>query len=73
MVIMACNRAEYLRRALESVLQYHEPYADQFPIYVSQDGSCSTAPFLLPHPLLPLVLADEMCMWNGCGRHSQGS
>jgi len=38
-VIMACNRAEYLRRALESVLQYHEPYADQFPIYVSQDGT----------------------------------
>lgn len=35
-VIMACNRPEYLDRTLRSVLKYQEPVSKKFPLYVSQ-------------------------------------
>nr|GEU36846.1 alpha-1,3-mannosyl-glycoprotein 2-beta-N-acetylglucosaminyltransferase isoform X1 [Tanacetum cinerariifolium] len=40
-VIMACNRADYLERTIESILKYHGSVALKFPIFVSQDGSNS--------------------------------
>ncbi|KAD7478892.1 hypothetical protein E3N88_02028 [Mikania micrantha] len=38
-VIMACNRADYLERTIKSILKYHSSVALKFPIFVSQDGS----------------------------------
>ncbi|KAJ0831074.1 putative alpha-1,3-mannosyl-glycoprotein 2-beta-N-acetylglucosaminyltransferase [Helianthus annuus] len=38
-VIMACNRADYLERTINSILKYHSSVAVKFPIFVSQDGS----------------------------------
>uniref|UniRef100_A0A2P2KHK8 Alpha-1,3-mannosyl-glycoprotein 2-beta-N-acetylglucosaminyltransferase n=1 Tax=Rhizophora mucronata TaxID=61149 RepID=A0A2P2KHK8_RHIMU len=38
-VIMACNRADYLERTINSVLKYHSPVASKYPFFVSQDGS----------------------------------
>lgn len=35
-VIMACNRPDYLDRTLRSVLKYQEPVSKKFPLYVSQ-------------------------------------
>ncbi|CAN0881057.1 Alpha-1,3-mannosyl-glycoprotein 2-beta-N-acetylglucosaminyltransferase [Linum grandiflorum] len=40
-VIMACNRADYLQRTIESVTKYQSDVASKFPLFVSQDG---------PHP-----------------------
>ncbi|OIV96287.1 hypothetical protein TanjilG_05127 [Lupinus angustifolius] len=38
-VIMACNRADYLERTINSVLKYQRPISSRFPLFVSQDGS----------------------------------
>nr|PNR43433.1 hypothetical protein PHYPA_015814 [Physcomitrium patens] len=38
-VIMACNRPDYLERTLKSVTKYHKDVAEKFPLFVSQDGS----------------------------------
>ncbi|KAK4741090.1 hypothetical protein SAY87_024678 [Trapa incisa] len=38
-VIMACNRADYLERTLTSVLKYQSHIAKKYPLFVSQDGS----------------------------------
>ncbi|XP_076906360.1 alpha-1,3-mannosyl-glycoprotein 2-beta-N-acetylglucosaminyltransferase-like [Bidens hawaiensis] len=38
-VIMACNRADYLERTIKSILKYHSSVALKFPMFVSQDGS----------------------------------
>ncbi|MFS8016329.1 putative alpha-1,3-mannosyl-glycoprotein 2-beta-N-acetylglucosaminyltransferase [Helianthus anomalus] len=38
-VIMACNRADYLEWTINSILKYHSSVAVKFPIFVSQDGS----------------------------------
>lgn len=38
-VIMACNRADYLERTIESVLKYQSSVASRYPLFVSQDGS----------------------------------
>ncbi|KVH96565.1 hypothetical protein Ccrd_001346 [Cynara cardunculus var. scolymus] len=40
-VIMACNRADYLERTIKSILKYHGSVASKFPVFVSQDGSNS--------------------------------
>ncbi|KAL4585104.1 hypothetical protein LXL04_009718 [Taraxacum kok-saghyz] len=40
-VIMACNRADYLERTIDSILKYHGSVASKFPVFVSQDGSNS--------------------------------
>ncbi|KAJ4846640.1 hypothetical protein Tsubulata_014654 [Turnera subulata] len=40
-VIMACNRADYLERTINSVLKYQSPIASRYPLFVSQDGSNS--------------------------------
>ncbi|PWA49345.1 alpha-1,3-mannosyl-glycoprotein 2-beta-N-acetylglucosaminyltransferase [Artemisia annua] len=40
-VIMACNRADYLDRTIKSILKYHGNVASRFPVFVSQDGSNS--------------------------------
>lgn len=40
-VIIACNRADYLERTIKSILKYHTSVAIKFPIFVSQDGSNS--------------------------------
>lgn len=37
-VIMACNRADYLERTIKSILKYHGPVASKFPLFISQDG-----------------------------------
>lgn len=37
-VIMACNRPDYLDRTLNSVLKYQRLVAEKFPLFVSQDG-----------------------------------
>ncbi|XP_026456062.1 alpha-1,3-mannosyl-glycoprotein 2-beta-N-acetylglucosaminyltransferase-like [Papaver somniferum] len=37
-VIMACNRPDYLERTIESVLKYQQSVASKFPLFVSQDG-----------------------------------
>lgn len=38
-VIMACNRPDYLQRTIESILKYQSSVASKFPIFVSQDGT----------------------------------
>ncbi|XP_058004554.1 alpha-1,3-mannosyl-glycoprotein 2-beta-N-acetylglucosaminyltransferase isoform X2 [Hevea brasiliensis] len=38
-VIMACNRADYLERTIKSVLKYQSSIASRYPLFVSQDGS----------------------------------
>ncbi|XP_039135407.1 alpha-1,3-mannosyl-glycoprotein 2-beta-N-acetylglucosaminyltransferase isoform X1 [Dioscorea cayenensis subsp. rotundata] len=38
-VIMACNRRDYLERTVESILKYHSPVASKFPLFISQDGT----------------------------------
>ncbi|KAL6209118.1 hypothetical protein ACLB2K_020061 [Fragaria x ananassa] len=38
-VIMACNRADYLERTIKSILKYQSSVATKFPLFVSQDGS----------------------------------
>ncbi|KAH7278964.1 hypothetical protein KP509_38G066700 [Ceratopteris richardii] len=38
-VIIACNRPDYLERTVKSVLQYHTPVASKFQLFISQDGS----------------------------------
>ncbi|MED6172816.1 hypothetical protein PIB30_053465 [Stylosanthes scabra] len=38
-VIMACNRADYLERTIKSVLKYQKPISSRYPLFVSQDGS----------------------------------
>ncbi|KAG6761933.1 hypothetical protein POTOM_035174 [Populus tomentosa] len=38
-VIMACNRADYLERTIESVLKYQSSVASKYPLFVSQDGT----------------------------------
>ncbi|URE47039.1 GNT-I family, partial [Musa troglodytarum] len=40
-VIMACNRPDYLERTIESVLKYQRSIATKFPLFVSQDGTNS--------------------------------
>lgn len=35
-VIMACNRPDYLDRTLNSVLKYQRLVAEKFPLFVSQ-------------------------------------
>nr|XP_043625239.1 alpha-1,3-mannosyl-glycoprotein 2-beta-N-acetylglucosaminyltransferase-like [Erigeron canadensis]XP_043625240.1 alpha-1,3-mannosyl-glycoprotein 2-beta-N-acetylglucosaminyltransferase-like [Erigeron canadensis] len=40
-VIMACNRADYLERTINSIFKYHGSVASKFPVFVSQDGSNS--------------------------------
>ncbi|WJX36353.1 alpha-1,3-mannosyl-glycoprotein 2-beta-N-acetylglucosaminyltransferase [Trifolium repens] len=40
-VIMACNRADYLERTINSVLKYQRAVSSRFPLFVSQDGSNS--------------------------------
>lgn len=38
-VIMACNRPDYLDRTIKSVLQYHSLVASKFHLFISQDGN----------------------------------
>ncbi|KAF8020848.1 hypothetical protein BT93_G1305 [Corymbia citriodora subsp. variegata] len=38
-VIMACNRADYLERTIKSILKYQNAVASKYPLFVSQDGS----------------------------------
>ncbi|XP_052732071.1 alpha-1,3-mannosyl-glycoprotein 2-beta-N-acetylglucosaminyltransferase isoform X3 [Vigna angularis] len=38
-VIIACNRADYLERTINSVLKHQRPISSRFPLFVSQDGS----------------------------------
>ncbi|XP_050231962.1 alpha-1,3-mannosyl-glycoprotein 2-beta-N-acetylglucosaminyltransferase [Mercurialis annua] len=38
-VIMACNRADYLERTIKSVLKYQSSVSSKYPVFVSQDGS----------------------------------
>ncbi|XP_078445822.1 alpha-1,3-mannosyl-glycoprotein beta-1,2-N-acetylglucosaminyltransferase [Wolffia australiana] len=38
-VIMACNRPDYLERTVQSVLRYHGPVASKYPLFISQDGT----------------------------------
>lgn len=38
-VVMACNRADYLERTINSLLSHHGAVAAKFPLFVSQDGS----------------------------------
>ncbi|KAB5561673.1 hypothetical protein DKX38_006630 [Salix brachista] len=38
-VIMACNRADYLERTIQSILKYQSSVASKYPLFVSQDGS----------------------------------
>ncbi|KAL6522481.1 hypothetical protein OROMI_031439 [Orobanche minor] len=37
-VVMACNRADYLDRTIKSILKYQSPVASRFPLFISQDG-----------------------------------
>ncbi|KAL7235948.1 hypothetical protein ACSBR1_019264 [Camellia fascicularis] len=37
-VVMACNRANYLERALKSILNYQSSVPSKYPLFVSQDG-----------------------------------
>ncbi|KAF0934520.1 hypothetical protein E2562_025616 [Oryza meyeriana var. granulata] len=37
-VVMACNRPDYLQRTVESILKYQTSVASKFPIFISQDG-----------------------------------
>ncbi|KAK4340527.1 hypothetical protein RND71_041989 [Anisodus tanguticus] len=38
-VVMACNRADYLERTIKSILKYQTPVASKYPVFISQDGS----------------------------------
>lgn len=38
-VIMACNRADYLERTIKSILKYQNSVAAKYPLFVSQDGT----------------------------------
>eukprot|EP00850_Spirogloea_muscicola_P012896 SM000085S23246 [mRNA] locus=s85:176087:181024:- [translate_table: standard] len=38
-VIVACNRADYLERTIKSVLQYYEDVARKYHLFISQDGT----------------------------------
>ncbi|KQK02182.1 alpha-1,3-mannosyl-glycoprotein 2-beta-N-acetylglucosaminyltransferase isoform X2 [Brachypodium distachyon] len=38
-VIMACNRPDYLQRTVESILKYQTAVASKFPLFISQDGT----------------------------------
>lgn len=38
-VIMACNRPDYLERTVESILKYQRSVAAKFPLFISQDGT----------------------------------
>ncbi|CAM0910991.1 unnamed protein product [Alopecurus aequalis] len=38
-VIMACNRPDYLQRTVESILKYQKTVASKFPLFISQDGT----------------------------------
>ncbi|KAE8712838.1 Alpha-1,3-mannosyl-glycoprotein 2-beta-N-acetylglucosaminyltransferase [Hibiscus syriacus] len=38
-VIMACNRADYLERTIASVLKHQNSVASKYPLFISQDGS----------------------------------
>uniref|UniRef100_A0A803NJ33 Alpha-1,3-mannosyl-glycoprotein 2-beta-N-acetylglucosaminyltransferase n=1 Tax=Cannabis sativa TaxID=3483 RepID=A0A803NJ33_CANSA len=37
-VVMACNRADYLERTIKSILKYQTSVASKYPLFVSQDG-----------------------------------
>uniref|UniRef100_A0A0D9Z0M7 Alpha-1,3-mannosyl-glycoprotein 2-beta-N-acetylglucosaminyltransferase n=1 Tax=Oryza glumipatula TaxID=40148 RepID=A0A0D9Z0M7_9ORYZ len=37
-VVMACNRPDYLQRTVESILKYQTSVASKFPLFISQDG-----------------------------------
>eukprot|EP00262_Sarcandra_glabra_P006811 TRINITY_DN19367_c0_g1_i1.p1 TRINITY_DN19367_c0_g1~~TRINITY_DN19367_c0_g1_i1.p1 ORF type:complete len:444 (+),score=97.68 TRINITY_DN19367_c0_g1_i1:275-1606(+) len=37
-VVMACNRPDYLERTIESILRYQSAVASKFPLFISQDG-----------------------------------
>lgn len=37
-VVMACNRADYLERTIKSILKYQSSIASKYPLFVSQDG-----------------------------------
>ncbi|KAL4186430.1 hypothetical protein AMTRI_Chr09g14100 [Amborella trichopoda] len=41
-VVMACNRPDYLERTIQSILKYHKSVASKFPLFVSQDGTHET-------------------------------
>ncbi|XP_024518016.1 alpha-1,3-mannosyl-glycoprotein 2-beta-N-acetylglucosaminyltransferase-like [Selaginella moellendorffii] len=38
-VVMACNRADYLDRTVQSILKYHNSVSAKFPLFISQDGT----------------------------------
>ncbi|CAI5958727.1 unnamed protein product [Closterium sp. NIES-65] len=38
-VIMACNRVDYLDRTIQSVLLHHKGADSKFPLFISQDGT----------------------------------
>ncbi|KAL5207642.1 hypothetical protein ABZP36_032077 [Zizania latifolia] len=38
-VVMACNRPDYLQRTVESILKYQTSMASKFPLFISQDGT----------------------------------
>ncbi|GAB2219285.1 hypothetical protein Droror1_Dr00006920 [Drosera rotundifolia] len=38
-VLMACNRADYLERTIQSILKYHGSVSSKYPLFISQDGS----------------------------------
>ncbi|XP_057963813.1 alpha-1,3-mannosyl-glycoprotein 2-beta-N-acetylglucosaminyltransferase [Malania oleifera] len=38
-VVMACNRADYLERTINSILKYQSSVASKYPLFISQDGS----------------------------------
>ncbi|KAJ3672338.1 hypothetical protein LUZ60_007059 [Juncus effusus] len=37
-VVMACNRPDYLEKTIESILKYQTSVASKFPLFISQDG-----------------------------------
>ncbi|XP_047939022.1 alpha-1,3-mannosyl-glycoprotein 2-beta-N-acetylglucosaminyltransferase [Salvia hispanica] len=37
-VVMACNRADYLDRTIKSIFTYQKPVASKYPLFISQDG-----------------------------------
>ncbi|XP_022896645.1 alpha-1,3-mannosyl-glycoprotein 2-beta-N-acetylglucosaminyltransferase isoform X2 [Olea europaea var. sylvestris] len=38
-VVMACNRADYLEKTIKSILKHQSSVASKYPLFVSQDGS----------------------------------
>ncbi|GAB4853013.1 hypothetical protein Ancab_017202 [Ancistrocladus abbreviatus] len=38
-VVMACNRADYLERTIKSILKYHDLVGSKYPLFISQDGT----------------------------------